>query len=163
VSFVGKRYPNFYRDDQGFFDSVELLNIADVTNRSNALRTGAVDVIGQPDTKTAKRLDKLDGFSLVEARGAQHFTTAMRTDTDPFTDNNIRLAVKYGIAISVTITRSARTSSFTTTPYHSANTTPTSRSSISRKRDCRRSRSISPLVTGRSPALLTWPFSCRSR
>jgi peptide/nickel transport system substrate-binding protein len=97
VSFVGKRYPNFYRDDQGFFDSVELLNIADVTNRSNALRTGAVDVIGQPDTKTAKRLDKLDGFSLVEARGAQHFTTAMRTDTDPFTDNNIRLAVKYGI------------------------------------------------------------------
>jgi peptide/nickel transport system substrate-binding protein len=105
VSFVGKRYPNFYRDDQGFFDSVELLNIADVTNRSNALRTGAVDVIGQPDTKTAKRLDKLDGFSLVEARGAQHFTTAMRTDTDPFTDNNIRLAVKYGIQRRLTTAR----------------------------------------------------------
>jgi peptide/nickel transport system substrate-binding protein len=97
VSFVGKRYPNFYRDDQGFFDSVEFLNIADVANRSNALRTGAVDVIGQPDTKTAKRLDGLDGFSLVEARGSQHYTTAMRSDTDPFTDNNIRLAVKYGI------------------------------------------------------------------
>jgi peptide/nickel transport system substrate-binding protein len=101
VRFVGKRYPNFYRDDQGFFDSVEVLNIADVANRSNALRTGAVDVIGQPDTKTAKRLDGLDGFSLVEARGAQHFTTAMRTDTDPFTDNNIRLAVKYGIKYGI--------------------------------------------------------------
>ena len=97
VRFVGKRNPNFYRTDQGYFDSVELLNIADSATRSNALRTGSVDVIGQPDTKTAKRLDGLDGFSVLDVPGGQHFTTAMRTDSDPFTDNNIRMAVKYGI------------------------------------------------------------------
>ncbi len=97
VSFTGKRHANFYRDDQGHFDSVELVNIADAATRSNALRTGAVDVIGQPDTKTAKRLDSIDGFSVLDVPGSQHFTTAMRTDTDPFTDNHIRLAVKYGI------------------------------------------------------------------
>ena len=97
VSFAGKRYGNFYRDDQGYFESIELLNIADTTTRSNALRTGSVDVIGSPDTKTAKRLDGLDGFSILEVAGSQHFTTAMRTDTDPFTDNHIRMAVKFGI------------------------------------------------------------------
>lgn len=97
VIFRGKRDPNFYRDDQGFFDSIELLNIADPGARTNALRTDAVDVIGQPDTKTLTRLDELDGFSVVQVSGGQHYTTAMRTDTDPFTDINIRLAVKYGI------------------------------------------------------------------
>ena len=97
VSFIAKKFANFYRGDQGHFDSIELLNIADIANRTNALRSGAVDVIGEPDTKTAAMLDKLEGFKVLEIPGSQHYTTAMRTDTDPFTDNNIRLAVKYGI------------------------------------------------------------------
>ncbi len=97
VSFKGRKFENFYRDDQGHFESVDLLNISDSSTRSNALRTGSVDVIGQPDTKTAQRLGEVDGISLLEAAGGQHFTTAMRTDTDPFTDNNIRMAVKFGI------------------------------------------------------------------
>ena len=97
VRFLGKRHLNFYRDDQGYFDSVEIVNIADAGSRSTALRTGAVDVIGEPDKKTAGRLGEVEGISLLEVPGGQHYTTAMRTDTDPFTDNNIRLAVKYGI------------------------------------------------------------------
>ena len=97
VSFIGKRNGNFYRDDQGYFDSVELININDLASRTTALRSGAVDVIGQPDTKTAKLLSSLEGFSLVEAPGGLHYESVMRCDTDPFTDNNIRLALKYGI------------------------------------------------------------------
>jgi len=97
VSFAGKRHANFYRDDQGYFDSIELLNVPDAATRSSALRTGAVDIIGQPDNKTAKLLDRLPDFSVLEVPGGQHYTTAMRTDVDPFTDNHIRLAVKYGI------------------------------------------------------------------
>ena len=96
-TFIGKKYANFYRDDQGFVDSVELLNITDPASRSTALLTGSVDAIGSPETKTAGRIAKTDGFDLVAAPGNQHFTTAMRTDVDPFTDNHLRLAVKYGI------------------------------------------------------------------
>ncbi len=97
VRFIGRRNPDFYRDDQGFFESIELLNIADTAARTNALLSGSADVIGQPDTKTAKRLASLDGFSILEAPGGQHYTTAMRTDADPFTSNDVRMAVKYGI------------------------------------------------------------------
>lgn len=97
VSFKGKRHPNFYREDQGYFDSVELLNISDPGARSNALITKSVDAIGQPETKTAKRLGASPGIELIETPGNQHFTTAMRTDTDPFTNNHVRLAIKHGI------------------------------------------------------------------
>lgn len=97
VTYRGTKAPNFYRDDQGFFDSVEILNIADPATRTNALRTGSVDVIGDPDADTAKMLDKLDGFSVLEVPGTQHYTTAMRTDMDPLSNNHLRNAIKYGI------------------------------------------------------------------
>ncbi len=97
VRFAGHKYENFYREDQGLFHSVELLNIEDPAARASALLGGSVDVIGQPDARTARLLGESDGYSLLEVPGTQHFTTAMRTDLDPFTDNNLRLAVKYGI------------------------------------------------------------------
>ena len=97
VRFAGSKYANFYRDDQGFFGSVELLNIEDASSRASALLSGSADVISQPDARTAGLLGNTDGVSLLEAPGTQHYTTAMRTDVDPFTDNHIRLAVKYGI------------------------------------------------------------------
>lgn len=97
VSFTARRFANFYRNDQGYFDSIELLNIADTAARVTALRSGQVDVISQPDTKTAKLLNREAGYSVLAVPGNQHFTTAMRTDTAPFTENHIRLAVKYGV------------------------------------------------------------------
>ncbi|MBC6440974.1 MAG: ABC transporter substrate-binding protein [Rhodospirillales bacterium] len=97
INFIGAKYANFYRDDQGYFDSVEILNIDDPASRSSALLGGSADVIGQPDARTAGLLGQTSGYSLLEVPGTQHYTTAMRTDLDPLTDNNLRLAVKYGI------------------------------------------------------------------
>ncbi len=97
VRFRGTRFENFYRDDQGHFDSVEILNIADAAAKAGALMGDSVDVIGQPDINTARRLDGVSGFSLLEIPGTQHYTADMRTDVDPFTDNNVRQAIKYGI------------------------------------------------------------------
>ncbi|MEM7173297.1 MAG: ABC transporter substrate-binding protein [Pseudomonadota bacterium] len=95
--FQGAKFANFYRDDQGHFDEVELLNVTDATARASGLMSGSLEVIGQPDVNTAKRLGGIDGFTLLEVPGTQHYTTDMRTDTDPFTDNHIRSAVKWGI------------------------------------------------------------------
>ena len=97
VRYLGEKFANFYRDDQGHFDSVELLNVSDSAARISGLLSGSLDAIGSPDVATAGRLAKAPGFSLVEVPATQHFTTDMRTDVDPFTDNNIRLAVKYGV------------------------------------------------------------------
>ena len=91
------RNPNHYRDDEGFFDEVKLINVADPTARATGLRSRQFDVITRPDPKTAALLGKVDGISLVEGFGNQHYTMPMRTDVSPFTDVNIRLAIKYAI------------------------------------------------------------------
>lgn len=97
INFIGRKYENYYREDDGFFDSVEILNIEDPASRASALLGGSADVIAQPDARSAGMLNQTAGYSLLEVPGTTHYTTAMRTDLDPFTDNNLRLAVKYGI------------------------------------------------------------------
>ena len=97
VRFEGEKFQNFYRDDQGHFDEVEVLNVSDTTARVSGLLSGSLDVIGSPDVTTAPRIANVDGLSLIEVSGTQHFTTDMRTDVDPFTSAHLRNAVKWGV------------------------------------------------------------------
>ena len=92
-----KRRTNHYRDDEGFFNEVELWNVADPVARVNGLRSNQFDIITRPDPKTAKLLGKLEGISLVEGFGNQQYTVPMRCDRSPYTDVNVRLAVKHAI------------------------------------------------------------------
>lgn len=92
-----ERHGNHYREDEGFFDQVELLNIADPVARVNGLRSKKFDIITRPDPKTAKLLGRLKGISIVEGQGNQHYTMPMRTDMAPFNDVNVRLAIKHSI------------------------------------------------------------------
>jgi peptide/nickel transport system substrate-binding protein len=91
------RYDDFYSDDEGFFDEIEVINIADAATRTNALRNGDVDVIYRPDVATAQRLASQSGIDLVLAEGGQHYTTPMRVGSGALADNDVRLAIKYGI------------------------------------------------------------------
>jgi peptide/nickel transport system substrate-binding protein len=97
VRFIGKRAPNFYRDDEGWFDSVEIINVADAATRTNALLAGSADVVGAPETKTAQRIAKVPGLALKVVPSGWHVNTVMRCDTAPFDSNDMRLAIKYGI------------------------------------------------------------------
>jgi peptide/nickel transport system substrate-binding protein len=92
-----KRNPNNWKSDRAHFDGAEVLSIIDPVARTNALTTGEVDAIDKVDLKTAHLLARNKNVRIEEVSGTQHFTFAMRTDTDPFKDNNIRLALKYAI------------------------------------------------------------------
>jgi len=92
-----KRHPNYWKSGRAHFDGAEVLVITDVTARTNALTTGEIDAMDRVDLKTAHLLARNKKVRLEEVSGTQHYTFAMRTDTDPFTDNNIRLALKYAI------------------------------------------------------------------
>lgn len=92
-----KKSPKFYREDQGFFDSIEILNVLDLAARNNALQSDLVDMIMKPDAKTAKLLGQVAGIELLEVGAGLHYTSPMRTDVKPFDDNNVRLAVKHAI------------------------------------------------------------------
>jgi len=97
VRYAGSKFANFYRDEQGHFDSVEILNVADPAARASGLLSGSLDAIGSPDVNTATRMNRASGYELVQVSGTQHYTTDMRTDTGPLTDPNVRNAVKWAL------------------------------------------------------------------
>lgn len=92
-----EKNPNYWNGDRGHFDSAELISIKDVTARTNALRTGAVDAIDRLELKTADLLKQTDGIVVHEVEGKTHYTFPMHTNTAPFDDNHVRMAVKLGL------------------------------------------------------------------
>ncbi|MCL6286097.1 ABC transporter substrate-binding protein [Ruegeria sp. 2012CJ41-6] len=96
VKAVLRKNPAYFKENAAFFDAVEINIINDPSARQNALLTGRVDVIDQVTPKTADLLARRPGVRLVEVAGSLHYTFPMLTNTAPFDDNNVRLALKYG-------------------------------------------------------------------
>ncbi len=91
------RNPNYFKGDKPYFDSMEQLSIIDVTARTNAITTGEIDVMDRCDLKTVHLLKRNKNLKVEEAVGTLHYTFPMRTDTAPFDNNDVRLALKYSI------------------------------------------------------------------
>ncbi len=92
-----KRWDDNWRSDRGWFDRIEMLAIIDPVARQNALMTGAVDAIDRVDIKTVELLKRNPNITIAALDGNQHFTFPMRCNEAPFTDPNVRNAVKYAI------------------------------------------------------------------
>ena len=97
VSAKLTRNKNHWNDAVGHFDSADLLVIHDPAARQNALVTGELDLYQAVDLKTADRLEAVSGVSVIQVEGRLHYTFPMRTDTAPFDDNHVRLALKHAI------------------------------------------------------------------
>jgi len=95
ASFI--RNAKYWKPNSAYFDALKLLTIADSAARTNALMTGEIDVMDKVDLKTANLLERRNGIRIIETLGTQHFSFAMSTNKEPFTDNNVRLALKYAI------------------------------------------------------------------
>ncbi len=91
------RNPNHWDDNRGYFDAIELRSIVDPNARTSAMVAGDLDAIDKVDLKTAALLGRKPGIDLNVVAGNQHYPFAMSTNQDPFKDNNVRLALKYGI------------------------------------------------------------------
>jgi len=92
-----KRNPNSWKSDRGHFDEAELLVIADVNARQNAVATGEVDVISRCDLKTVHLLARKPGVRVEEETGFLHYTAPMNTTLAPYDNNDVRLALKYAV------------------------------------------------------------------
>jgi peptide/nickel transport system substrate-binding protein len=97
VSATAKRNPNYWNPDRGFVDDVTFTCINDTPARMNAIMSGKVDIIDRVDTATIDLLKKVRNIELVMARGGYHAIYAARCDTAPFSDPNLRKALKYAI------------------------------------------------------------------
>lgn len=99
VRFVAKRKPgNYWKPNRGNFDRVELRYIGDAAARTQALATGQVDVINRVDPRTAALLAKNPKLRISRTPGMGHrLAFVAKTDKDPFSNNDLMLALKYGI------------------------------------------------------------------
>ncbi len=97
VRMTLKRAANYWKAGRAHFDDVDLIGIPDPATRMNALVTGEVDAIGGVDIKALELLRRNPNIAIEETTGTQHFTMPMFTDVEPFTNNDVRLALKYAI------------------------------------------------------------------
>ena len=99
VSASFKRNPNYWKEGRAHFDAVEVITIADVAARTNALRAGEIDVMDRVDLRTAHLLAsrRKKDIRVEETSGTAHYSVPMRTDMAPFDNNDVRLALKYAV------------------------------------------------------------------
>jgi peptide/nickel transport system substrate-binding protein len=97
VRSASKRNPNYFKEGMPYFDEVETLNIADASTRANALQTGEVDVMEDPDLKTLHLLEQKEGLVVREVAGTKHYTFPMRMDLAPFDNLDVRSALKFAV------------------------------------------------------------------
>jgi len=89
--------PDYWKTNRGHFAEAEIIGITDGTARTNALMSGAVDVINNVDFKTVSLLSRNPNLVIEQTEGAFHYSFPMLCDDAQFKDNNVRLAVKHAV------------------------------------------------------------------
>jgi peptide/nickel transport system substrate-binding protein len=95
VRFLAKRNPNYFKEGKPYFDEIELLGIADLNARTNALKTGQIDITTRCEPKTFHFLEKTPGIVARAEEGMRHYTIPMLTTIKPYDNNDARLGLKY--------------------------------------------------------------------
>jgi len=91
------RHDGYWKEGLPYFDAMEQLLIFDDAARQNALISGEVDYIGAADLNTVHLLQRAPGINILSITGTQHYGLPMDTRAAPFSDVNVRLALKYSI------------------------------------------------------------------
>ncbi|MCR8722848.1 ABC transporter substrate-binding protein [Frigidibacter sp. ROC022] len=97
VSATLSRNPNYWKTDRAHLDGIELITIIDPAARQNALLTGEVDVIDPVDKATVGLMQRAGNVRIISVAGTQHYVFPMDSRAAPFSDNNVRMALKFGL------------------------------------------------------------------
>ena len=94
VRSLTTRNPNYWKPGHANFDEIEITQIGDTTARSQALQTDAIDCMNNVATNTVHLLKRVPNLKIHSTTGNKQITLPMRTDTAPFDNNDVRMAVK---------------------------------------------------------------------
>lgn len=97
VRFVAEKNPNHWDSSHGHVDTVEMIVINDDTARVAALQSGQVDMITRVPPRTAGLVSRAPNINVYSKSGPGHYVFIMHCDTAPFDNNDVRMALKYGI------------------------------------------------------------------
>jgi len=91
------RNPNYWKANAAYFDAIDNIFIPDVVARTNAVRSGSIYSMSNLDLKTISLLKRDTSINVFPITGNKHAVLPMFCDVKPFSDVNVRLALKYAI------------------------------------------------------------------
>ncbi|MQT11802.1 ABC transporter substrate-binding protein [Segnochrobactrum spirostomi] len=97
VRSITKKTGSYWKPNAGYVDSIEVIVINDITARINALLSNQVDIINRLDGRTVDLLKRNKKFQVIRSQAGQHGVLLMNCESDPYKNNDIRLALKYAI------------------------------------------------------------------
>ena len=98
VRVITKNKGNYWKQGRAHFDGVELRYIPDASARVQALISGQIDAANRLDARTVSLVMKSPAVNVVRTPGTgNRFAFVARVVDEPYTSNDIRLALKYGI------------------------------------------------------------------
>ena len=92
-----KRNPNYWKPGRANAETIEITVINDSTAMLAALESGQVDIIHRVQPQAVERIKKNPKLALVQAPGGWHAIMPMMVDKDPYSNADLRLALKYAI------------------------------------------------------------------
>ena len=95
VRIVLKKRPDYWKEGRGWLDGADVTVINDGSARLNALISGQVDAINRVDHRAVALLSKTPKIEVVRAPGGWFTILAMQIDKEPYSNPDIRLALKY--------------------------------------------------------------------
>jgi peptide/nickel transport system substrate-binding protein len=97
VRLGGEKFANYWRDDRGHADQIEIIVINDATARTAALQGGQVHMINRVEPKIVELIKRLPGVTIQNVAGKGHYVFIAHCNTAPFDNNDLRLALKYAL------------------------------------------------------------------
>ncbi|MGH1424519.1 MAG: ABC transporter substrate-binding protein [Pseudooceanicola sp.] len=97
VRHVFEKHDGYWDDSLGHVSTVEITVINDNTARTSALQSGQVHYINRIDPKVAGLLGRAPNVTVTQASGKGHYVFIMHTNTAPFDNNDLRMALKLAI------------------------------------------------------------------
>ncbi len=97
VRLGGEKFANYWRDDRGFADQIEIIIINDATARTSALQGGQVDMINRVEPKIVELIKRVPGVTIQNVAGRGHYVFIAHCNTAPFDNNDLRLALKFAL------------------------------------------------------------------
>ncbi len=91
------RNPNYWKQGRAHFDEVLTLSIVDANARTNALKTGQIDVMDRPDLKTLHLLKRSKDIQVISTTSGSHATMPMIVNMKPYDNLDARLGLKYAL------------------------------------------------------------------
>jgi peptide/nickel transport system substrate-binding protein len=98
VRIVLKNRGEYWKPNRGNFDNVEIRYIQDAAARTAALQSGEVHAVNRLDARTVDLLMQDPNIKVVRTKGTgNRYCFVSRVTMDPFTNKDLRTALKYGV------------------------------------------------------------------